>query len=236
MQALGILCETVKGYDVVQHKYKGTRKLFRSFNSGLHMDETAWDCFNKMCLEIVHLVDSSISLSNSDALVKLAAISALEVLANRFSFNNTIFITCLSSVAKHIDSDDLAVSSSCLRSAGALINVLGPKALTELSYVMEHMLKRAHKVSSCSARKFKQFINSDVSGLSSNKESLLLSILVALEAAVDKLGGFLNPYLEDIVELLVLHLEYVSESDAKLKSKADSVRRLVTEKIPVYSY
>eukprot|EP00268_Persea_americana_P022565 TRINITY_DN22456_c0_g2_i1.p1 TRINITY_DN22456_c0_g2~~TRINITY_DN22456_c0_g2_i1.p1 ORF type:complete len:2020 (-),score=349.41 TRINITY_DN22456_c0_g2_i1:339-6095(-) len=232
-KALGILCETVKGYDVVQHKYKGTRKLFRNFNSGLHMDETARECFNKMCLEIVHLVDSSISSSNSDAPVKLAAISALEVLANKFSSNNTIFVTCLSSVAKHIDSDDLAVSSSCLRSAGALINVLGPKALPELSYVMEHMLKRAHKVSSCSARKFKEFVNSDVSGLSSNKESLLLSILVALEAAVDKLGGFLNPYLEDIVELLVLHLEYVSESDAKLKSKADSLRRLVTEKIPV---
>lgn len=221
---------------MVRHKYKETRKLSRNFNSGLCMDESSWECFNKMCLEIVHLVDNSNSVSNSDAPVKLAAVSALEVLANKFSSNNAIFVTCLTSVAKHIDSDDLAVSSSCLRSTGALINVLGPKALAELTYVMEHMLKRAHKVSSCSARKFKQCATSDLSGLSSNKESLLLPILVTLEAAVDKLGAFLNPYLEDIVELLVLHSEYVSESDLKLNSRADSVRRLVTEKIPVYFY
>ncbi|XP_058086890.1 uncharacterized protein At3g06530 isoform X3 [Magnolia sinica] len=229
-KALGLLCETAKDHDIVQQKHKGTRKRNQNI-SEFHMDESAWESFNMMCLEIIRLVDDS--RDNSDTSVKLAAVSALEILAKKFSSNSAVFSTCLSSVTKHISSDDLAVSFSCLRSTGALIHVLGPKALAELPFIMEHMFRRAHDVSSCSARKFKHGHDRVLSELSSNKEPLLLSILVTLEAVIDKLGCFLNPYLEDILELMVIHPEYVSESDPKRKLKAESVRRLVTEKIPV---
>lgn len=50
---------------------------------------------------------------------------------------------------------------------------------------------------------------------------------------MDKLGGFLNPYLSNIMELLVLHSKYVSEMDVKVESKALGVRKLLAEKIPV---
>jgi U3 small nucleolar RNA-associated protein 10 len=71
------------------------------------------------------------------------------------------------------------------------------------------------------------------SAVLTSKKSLFMSILVTLEAVVNMLGGFLNPYLGDIIEILVLHPEYVSGTDLKLKSKVDVVRKLITEKIPV---
>nr|GFB84727.1 hypothetical protein [Tanacetum cinerariifolium] len=46
-------------------------------------------------------------------------------------------------------------------------------------------------------------------------------------------GGFLNPYLGRIFELLVLRPQYANNSGSKLKLKADAVRKLVTEKVPV---
>ena len=50
---------------------------------------------------------------------------------------------------------------------------------------------------------------------------------------MDKLGGFLNPYLTNIMELLVLYPEYVSGVYSKVESRAHGVRKLLAEKIPV---
>ncbi|XP_077219422.1 ARM repeat superfamily protein isoform X2 [Tasmannia lanceolata] len=226
-KALGLLCETVKNSNMSQKKHKERRKL--NENSpilGFHMGESDWESFNGMSLEIVKLVDGYVD--DLDEAVTLAAISALDVLANVFSSNNLIFTTCLTSVAKHIGSNNLAISSCCLRTTGALINALGPRALSELPLIMENLLKRTHDV-----RKFKHTNDRALSGLSSLKESLLLSVLHTLEAVLDKFGSFLNPYLENIIELMVLYPEYATESDLKMKLKADTVRRFITEKIPV---
>lgn len=180
-------------------------------------------------LEFIHLVDDSVD--DSDTSLKLAAISALEVLANRFPSNHSTFSMCLASIVRNISSDNLAVASVCLRTTGALINVLGPRALPELPHVMENVLRRSHDVSSLDGKT--KFGDNSSSVVSNSKQSLLLSILITLEAVVDKLGGFLNPYLGDIIKFMVLHPQYASGSDSKLKIKADAVRRLVTEKIPV---
>lgn len=232
MQALKLLCETIKARDMVNLKHKERRNLSqKSSNSWVHLEESAWESFDKLCFEIVQLIDDS--ADDLDTPVKLAAVSALEVLANKFSSNTSIFNTCLISVSRHIGSNNLALSSSCLRTTGSLINVLGPRALAELPHIMKHMLNRAHDVSLCLATKVKRNQDRAVVGYSSFKESYLMSVLVTLEAVINKLGGFLNPYLGDIIELMVLHPEYALGSDLKMKLKADIVRRLVTEKIPV---
>ncbi|KAK3217661.1 hypothetical protein Dsin_011631 [Dipteronia sinensis] len=224
-KALGLLCETVKDHGSVKSKHKGRREL-GSNSSGrwLHLDESAFESFRTMCLEVVMLVDNSNEESNTS--LKLAAVSTLEALANRFPSYYSVFDTCLASVTNSISSRNLAISSSCLRSTGALINVLGPKALVELPRIMENVVKKSREISVCIDVKN----NTEDSSV---KESLMASILITLEAVIDKLGGFLNPYLGDITKLLVLHPEYVVGSDLKLKVKADAVRRLLTEKIPV---
>ncbi|KAL5569803.1 hypothetical protein UlMin_026378 [Ulmus minor] len=226
-KALGLLCETVRDNDTVKSRHKERRNLS---NQWQHMDETALESYHKMCLEIVKIVDDSTDVSDA---LKLAAVSALEVLSRRFPSDYSILTKCLASVTKTISSDNLAVSSGCLRTSGALVNVLGPRALAELPCIMQNVIKISREVSlSLDAKGVKRVHNTSIP-LSTSKESVILSVLVVLEAVVDKLGGFLNPYLGDIITVLVLNHDYASESDSKCKLKADAVRRLVTEKIPV---
>lgn len=193
------------------------------------MDETAQKSFNEMCLEILKLIDDS-GDDSGGASLKLAAVSTLEVLAYSFPSDNPNFGTCLKSVSKNICSNNSAVSSGCLRATSALIHVLGPRALSELPGIMGCMLSRSHDMSLSIAEETKSH---DANSCIALKESVLLSLLVTLEAVVDKLGGFLNPYLGNILELLLLHPWYASAGNAKLKLKADVVRKLVTDKIPV---
>lgn len=187
-------------------------------SSWLVLDETSNESFTEMCLEIVQLVDGLSDDSKTSAALKIAAIAALEVLANQFPSKYSTLSKCLPSVVRNVCSDNTTVASSCLRTVGAFINALGPRALSELPHIMENVQKRSRDIS----------LTSDV-----NENPVMLSILVTLEAVVDKLGGFLNPYLGHIMELLVCHPGYVLGLDLKLKLKADVVRRLITEKINV---
>ncbi|KAE9614797.1 hypothetical protein Lal_00036146 [Lupinus albus] len=223
-KALGLLCETARSYKNVSLKLKDKKgsRSNPSF-SWLHMDESSQESLNKLCSEIVRVLDDS-----SDVSLKVAAVSALEILADRFSSNNSIFSVCLGPVTRCITSNIPVVTSSCLRATAALINVLGPKALAELPQIMDNVMKSSRQVLSKSDTKPK---TNDV--LPASNESHLFSVLITLEAIVDKLGGFLNPYLTDIMELLVLHPDYVSGIDTKLESRAHGVRKLLAEKIPV---
>lgn len=224
MQVLGLISERAK--DTSSSKLKHKRRLpnQKGRNPWLNLDEVAVDSFGKMCEEIVHLVDQTDDESGVPA--KRAAISTLEVLAGRFPSGHPIFSKCLASVAEGIRSKNLGVSSSCLRTTGALINVLGPKALVELPCIMKNLVKQSREVSSAS----KSGGNATAEG-----QLLMLSVLVTLEAVIDKLGGFLNPHLGDIMKVMVLHPEYVSDFDKNLKSKASAIRKLLTDKIPVSS-
>lgn len=216
----------MKGHESVKPKHRGRRELNSNSSSHwLHLDENAFDSFNRMCLEIVQIVDDSVGESNIS--LKVTAVATLEVLANRFPSYHSVFNMCLASVTNSISSQNLAISSSCLRTTGALINVLGPKALVELPCIMENVIKKSHEISTTIDLK------NDTVDDEALRESLTASILITLEAVIDKLGGFLNPYLGDITEILVLQPEYLLGSDPKLKVKADAVRRLLTEKIPV---
>ncbi|KAK1262699.1 hypothetical protein QJS04_geneDACA018413 [Acorus gramineus] len=225
-KALGLLSEAAKDHEV-KGKLKEKKKSVRKLSNMICMDERATESFNGMVMEILHVIDDS-----SDT-VKVAALSALETLAKIFLNYNFVFTACLVHVVKPISPSRLAVSSSCLRTTGALINVLGSKALSELPEIMKIAIETVHHVSTCSSEKFKNRQYEKPTEFSSSKEAFLSSVLIFLEAIVDKLGCFLNPYLEDIIHLMVVHSEYASETDLKIKSKAVVIRKLVAEKIPV---
>ncbi|XP_058205202.1 uncharacterized protein At3g06530-like [Rhododendron vialii] len=184
-----------------------------------------------MCLEIVKLVADS--LDDSRTSLNVAAVSVMEVVVSKFPSYYLIFSTCLSSMARHIQSDIVAFSSSYVRMTGALIDVLGPSALLKLPSIMENVMSRSRVVSS-SVSAITNYGEDSTSTLStSSKEPLFTSILLAFMVVIDKLDGFLNSYLGDILKLMVLHPKFLPESDPKLKSKADVVRKLITEKITV---
>ncbi|KAI8563302.1 hypothetical protein RHMOL_Rhmol03G0102100 [Rhododendron molle] len=111
----------------------------------------------------------------------------------------------ISPLYAHIQSDNVAFSSSCIRMTGALINVLGPRVVPELPSIMENVMSRSHVVS-WSVFAITNYGEDSTSMLStSSKEPLFTSILLAFDAVIDKLDGFLNPYLGDILKLMVLH-------------------------------
>ncbi|GAB2286469.1 hypothetical protein Dimus_020868 [Dionaea muscipula] len=221
-KVLQLLCETVKS-SVNKHKNDGESNTNPS-DSWQHLEGDALDSFSALCLEILPLVDASCD----DTSVQLISASALEVMANRFSSNLTVFTTCLQTATRSILSDDLAVASACLRTTGALINVLGSRALPEVPQIMENIFKMCKLVSSVLEANTEQ--NCDAS--TSLHGSVMMCVLVALEALIEKLGAFLSPYLRDIVELMVLRPDYTCESSQRLKPKADAIRRLLCQKIP----
>ncbi|KAJ8537126.1 hypothetical protein K7X08_035527 [Anisodus acutangulus] len=229
-KALGTLSETVKDTGFVGLKHGKRGPALSSRSSWLHLDDNSLQSLATLCLEILKLVNSQ---SESSSSLKLAAVSTLEVLANRFPSDNSVFSVCLDSVSKSICADNSALSSSCLRTAGALINVLGPKALPQLPLVMAGMIRQSRNALSSVTAETKQ-TDGDASIVSSvQNDSVFMSVLLALEAVVNKLGGFLNPYLGDILELMLLKPQYTSTSELKLKLKAGSVRKLITERVPV---
>ncbi|KAF5179403.1 Arm repeat superfamily protein [Thalictrum thalictroides] len=172
-----------------------------------------------MYFKIVELVDTSDE--DLDSSVKLAAISSLEVLANSFSVTNSVFASCLTSGSNQLDPQNLAISCNCLQASGALINVLDTKeALKILPQIMTRMVKKVcddlflgKEPKHCCDR-------TDISGL---KESPAISVLVTLEAVIEKLGRFLSPYLGDIVEFMVMYP--VSKICFRIRSKENSESR-----------
>jgi U3 small nucleolar RNA-associated protein 10 len=62
---------------------------------------------------------------------------------------------------------------------------------------------------------------------------VLLSALTTSGVIVEKLGEFVNPYLKEILDLVVLNPECSAKMHAKLDAKAAHVRELLTVKVPV---
>jgi U3 small nucleolar RNA-associated protein 10 len=168
--------------------------------------------------------------------VKIAAISSLETLAKEYPSENPAYSKCLVTVINQISSGDAITSSGLINTAGSLINVLGSKALPQLPLIMTNMLQRAHQVSCCPSGKFAHGSTTTMASFSSQSTSMLLSVLTTIEVIVQKLGDFVSPYLEGILDLVILHPECASQIDGKLDVKAADVRRLLTERVPVCSF
>lgn len=230
-KTLGILSETARANSMVQNKQKKARKLKRSaLSTALQVDKSSCPYFSELCHKILELIDREVE---SDTAVKIAAISSLETLAKEYPSENPAYSKCLVTIINQISSGDAITSSGLINTAGSLINVLGSKALPQLPLIMKNMLQKAHQVSSCPSGKYVQGSTTTMASFSSQSTSMLLSVLTTIEVIVGKLGEFVSPYLEGILDLVILHPECASQIDGKLDVKAADVRRLLTEKVPV---
>lgn len=231
-KAIRLLSQTVKENLCIRKNHERRRFLNNQRSSWLHLDGCAHTSFGELCAEILVLVDELNEFS-ADVELKLAAVSAVEALAERFPSADLIFSRCLVSVLKNIGSSNHAVSSSSLRTTAALINVLGPQALSELPGIMKALVSRS-KTLSLSPSEESRNLDDDASVESTKlRDSVTSSVLVTLDAVIDKLGGFINPYLGNVLELVVLNPQYASSSDANVRLKADCLRKLMTVKIPI---
>jgi U3 small nucleolar RNA-associated protein 10 len=230
-QALGILSQTARGNRLVQNKPRKARKLkHSSLTASIKVDDNSAPCFSDLCLKILVLIDRGVDLDSS---VKIAAISALEMLAKEYPSDNPTYNNCLATIIDHIGSGD-AVTSASLCTAGALINVLGSKALPQLPLMMKNIMLVSHQVLCSPSGNYADGCTR-TARLSNQTIAMLLSVLTTIEVIVEKLGEFVNPYLTEILDLVVLRPECGSQMDAKLDAKAADVRNVLTEKVPVCS-
>ena len=230
-QTLGILSETARGNSLVQNKQRKERKLkHSSVITVIKVDKSSGPYFSNLCLKILELIDRVV---DSDTSVKLAAISSLETLVKEYPSDYPVYSKCLSTNINHIGSADAAASSGLIHTVGSLINVLGSKALPELPLVVNNIMLIAHQVSFCPCGSYAHGSTITATRLSNQDTAILLSSLATIEVIVERLGEFVNPYLKEILDLVVLHPECCAHMDAKLDAKAADVRKLLTEKVPV---
>ncbi|CAN6235820.1 unnamed protein product [Urochloa humidicola] len=229
-KTLGILSETARENSLVRNKQRKARKLKHSSVTAIKVDKRSGPYFSNLCLKILELIDRVV---DSDTSVKIAAISSLETLAKEYPTDDPVYSKCLSTIINHIGSADVAASSGLIHTTGSLINVLGSKALPQLPLVLKNIMLIAHQVSCCPSGSYAHGSTRTDTKLSNQDTAILLSSLTTIEVIVEKLGEFVNPYLKEILDLVVLHPECSASLDAKLDAKAADVRKLLTEKVPV---
>lgn len=228
-----MLSETARGNSLVQKKKRKAQKLkHKSGTTAIKVDKSSGPYFSKLCLKILELIDREV---DSDTSVKIAAISSLETLAKEYPSDNPVYSNCLETIIDHIGSDDAALSSVLIHTIGSLINVIGSKALPQLPLIMKNIMLISHQISCCPSGNYAYGSTRITAGLSNQDIAVLLSALTTIEVIVEKLGEFVNPYLKEILDLVVLHPDCSAQMHAKLYSKAAHVRELLTVKVPVCS-
>lgn len=230
-KTLRLLTKTARGNSLVQSKQRKSQKPKNSsVTTAIKVDKNSVPFFSKLCLKVVEVIDSE---GDSDISVKIAAVSALETLAKEYPSDNVVYINCLSTIIGHIGSAEPAMSSGLIHTVGSLINVIGSKALPQLPLIMQNITLISHQVSCCPSGNYAHGSTRTYGKLSSQDIAVLLSALTTIEVIVEKLGEFVNPYLKEILDLVVLHPECNTHIDAKLDAKAAHVRELLTLKVPV---
>ncbi|KAJ1272131.1 hypothetical protein BS78_06G179400 [Paspalum vaginatum] len=230
-KTLGLLSKAARGNILVRNKQRKSRKLkHSSVTTAIKVDKSSGPLFCKLCSKILELI---VREDDSDISVKIAAISSLETLAKEYPSDNPIYSDCLSTIIGHIGSAEAAMSSGLIHTVGSLINVIGSKSLPQLPVIMKNIMLISHQVSCCPSGNYAHGSNRTSDKLSSQDIAVLLSALTTIEVIVEKLGEFVNPYLKEILDLVVLHPECSARMDAKLDAKAAHVRKLLTVKVPV---
>eukprot|EP01018_Ginkgo_biloba_P013781 Gb_31975 [translate_table: standard] len=232
-KALRLLCENLKDNTGLAQQPRKKRKMVISLSTTGHtIDEESDESCKEMILEIVRLLNGT--QEDSSLTKKLAAVATLDILAHKFAGKfPTAFTTCLRSVVAYLKEDNTALSAGCMRCIASLVSLLGPQSLVELPHIIQYLLHKAQMVFSSPYKEGSMAKNIDLEGNLGGRVALPMSILIALEAIVNKLGGFLNPYLEEILGLLVLHSEFSCASDFPVGAKAAAIRALISEKISI---
>lgn len=232
-KALQLLCENLKDKAGLVQQPRTKRKMVTLPNAQWHsLGEESDEAFKEMVAEIVELLKRS--PEDSSLTAKIAAVATLDVLAKKFVGNfPSTFSACLSPVVANLTANDAALSSGCLHCIASLVFELGPQALAQLPHIIKYILEKTWQACSSSYKEATVSKMTDIEGSTAARGAFLISVLCVLEAVVQKLGGFLNPYLEEIVGLLVLHSQFIADSGSTVCTKAASIRILLSENISV---
>ena len=117
------------------------------------------------------------------------------------------------------------MSSVLIHTVGSLINVIGSEALPQLPLIMKNIMLISRQISCCPSGNYAYGSTRTAPGLPNQDIAVLLSALTTIGVAVLNMGEFVNPYLKEIVDLVVLHPECSVQMHAKLDAKSSTCSR-----------
>ncbi|KAI5081132.1 hypothetical protein GOP47_0004315 [Adiantum capillus-veneris] len=122
---------------------------------------------------------------------------------------------------------ELSPLPACLECISSIVVETGLNVLPMLNGLIEGIMSTARQLQTAHAM-------IEPSSIEHLKEiDFCMAILSILESVAGSLGSFLNPYLNEILELLLLEPFFFSNANKSLMERAQSVRHLLTKTIPV---
>lgn len=166
---------------------------------------------------------------------KLAAIDALNVSAQCFAEKvPDVFVSSLAALVANLALKNRSLGAAAVQCVATIIGKLGPLALPALPDTVAALFAVAEQALEAKPGVAGEDEDTARDGNDTAEESeLIMTVLGAFEAMLDKLGAFLTPYLEKLVGLVLLRPQLISGANADVLKKADSVRTLLPTSIPV---
>ncbi|EFJ35196.1 hypothetical protein SELMODRAFT_438493 [Selaginella moellendorffii] len=165
-------------------------------------------------MEIVAQISKLLEKQDLSFRTTQAAISSLDVAVQKFGGAcASAFVSCLPAVLTKLEDEHRAVVVASVHCTASILSTAGAEALPSLPAVMAGLLKIAHQ---CTSE-------------ADNEKDLETAIAFALEAAVDKLGSFLSPYIEGIIRVVI---SPKFNKAGNLSTRFASLRTLASERLP----
>lgn len=161
----------------------------------------------------------------------LVAVSALHSCSQRLAKSiPSVFVSNLHILIENAQQSTTSAPAS-LQCIASIVSETGPNSLPVLNELIIGVMATAKQHSSFSQRT--EAMKRTVSTESTKEADVQLAVLSVLEAVVQRLGSFLSPYLDEILNLLVLEPCFLSSTNKNLNKKSESVRHLLPKMIPV---
>eukprot|EP00250_Pteridium_aquilinum_P014753 c22180_g1_i1 orf=112-6567(+) len=209
-----------------------TSKRSKNVNTQLKEEEIPTDTLNAYEKLVQTIGDLLAESHDNDSLdVITPTISALHCCSQRLAKRiPSIFVANLSGLIKHSQQTSLSAPTS-LQCVASIVSETGLNMLPMLNELIMGVIAAAKQRSLLSQAT--DVMNGIQSTESFKQADLQMAILNVLEAVVQNLGSFLNPYLSQILELLVLEPCFTSSTNKRLMERAECVRCLLPKTIPV---
>ncbi|CAM6083052.1 unnamed protein product [Calypogeia fissa] len=164
---------------------------------------------------------------------KLAAIDALNVSAQRFAEKApNVFVSSLAALVSNLQLKNRALGAAAVRCMATILAKLGPLALPALPDTVSALFEIAEQAMAAKPGVGDGDTAPDGNDSVEQQSELIVALLEALEAMLDKLGAFLTPYLEKIVGLVILRPQLLLNTHSEIHRRATTLRALLPTKVP----
>ena len=184
-----------------------------SVKSGAEFSTDPLESYEKLVRSIVDCLEENENVSD----LVLSALSALkscsQILASKTA---SVFLSSTPILIKNA-MQNASIAPVCFQCIASIISGTGSNSLPVLNEVIRGVLEIGKE--------------SEIA----KEADLCVATLNVLEVIIEKLGCFLSPYLDEILDLLLLQRCFLESTSKILTEKSESVRECLPKMIPVWT-